>query len=1124
MTCFKYVVNAQKATATKFALKGPFTAPNDANLILGKGTRIEIYTLTPNGLKPTLEFSIHGIIAALDLYRPADHEKASLFVLTTRHKFCILSYDALAQEIMTEASGEIGPTSPPHVLACQVLGQLDPSCSYFATRVHESMVTILTAGAFCQRALRESTRRPSLKLRENARRKSQQLQQQRADYHQINLALDGNSVVSFVFLRDTTEPTLAVLYDDAAQDRRCLQTFFLRGNQAIHGEMLMDELGSEDNDHLLIALPPPIGGVLLVGEMAIRYLKPGRDPKAIGIKACSIHCYTLMDAHGTRVLLGDQATGTLYMLTLIISGNHQVETLHLIDLGQVSLPTCLAFLDNDVVFVGSDKGDSQLVHIGSTGGNILEIIEEFPNLGPITDFCVVDLDKQGQGQLVTCSGAGRSSSLRIIRNGVGLNELAAIEISGVKMIWALRPSFDSRYDDLLVFSFFNQTRLLHLREHEMSQLPSYSGFELDRRTLVTGNVVQNRVLQVTDHSVRLMECGIQGKLLDEWTATADITVASMNPTQCVLSLGHGQLVVLQIENDHLVQVGQARLDHEVSCIDISPTDTSNLLASQVAAIGTWHDGVRLVALPSLQTLAAEPLAGYAMPRSILMALFEGISYLLVALGDGQFYNFRLDARQGTLSDKKRSFLGKMPIALGKFTSNGTTHVFAASDKPSVIHSRNQKLIYSNVNLKDIRCVSSFNSRSFPDAVALTTKDGLIIGQMEEIQKLHITKIPSLDTPRRILYQESSKTFGVVTTKLSAGPYELASTTTSGFEILEDQSFRVIDRIYFKYFERVLCVTTAAFDNDGNEYYVLGTGVVSDVYETTSRGRLLVYRISPERTLELVDQLETDGMVEEIRAFKGKLLVSITGMLHIYRWDLELSGRGHLAFVTQCSVPTSSQSLAIQDDTIVAGDLACSVSAFRFTDKQELEEMAQDEEHKEITAVESLGNNLYIAAEGNGHLFVFEHDRAENTMEILSQWHYGERIQRFRFGSLGTNPPDPDSRPVAPSLIFCTVNGAIGVMADLSDGLYKLLWQMQNNLVKILPSIGDLSHPEWRNLVIDDYRDKSIHFIDGDVIESFLDLTPQQMQDVVEGRGGGRRLDSTVEDLCKVVEELMSVHS
>lgn len=46
---------------------------------------------------------------------------------------------------------------------------------------------------------------------------------------------------------------------------------------------------------------------------------------------------------------------------------------------------------------------------------------------------------------MTCSGAGQDSSLRIIRNGVGLNELAAIDITGVKGIWSLRPAFDSRY-------------------------------------------------------------------------------------------------------------------------------------------------------------------------------------------------------------------------------------------------------------------------------------------------------------------------------------------------------------------------------------------------------------------------------------------------------------------------------------------------------------------------------------------------------------------------------------------------------------------------------------------------------------------------------------------------------
>ena len=53
----------------------------------------------------------------------------------------------------------------------------------------------------------------------------------------------------------------------------------------------------------------------------------------------------------------------------------------------------------------------------------------------------------------------------------------------------------------------------------------------------------------------------------------------------------------------------------------------------MVAIGVWQQvGVRLLSLPTMQVVAEEILAGTAMPRSILMAKFENISYLLVALG------------------------------------------------------------------------------------------------------------------------------------------------------------------------------------------------------------------------------------------------------------------------------------------------------------------------------------------------------------------------------------------------------------------------------------------------------------------------------------------------------------
>jgi DNA damage-binding protein 1 len=68
----------------------------------------------------------------------------------------------------------------------------------------------------------------------------------------------------------------------------------------------------------------------------------------------------------------------------------------------------MTYLDNGVVYIGSRMGDSQLIKLNlepSENGSYVENMETFTNLGPIVDMIVVDLDRQGQGQLITCSGA-----------------------------------------------------------------------------------------------------------------------------------------------------------------------------------------------------------------------------------------------------------------------------------------------------------------------------------------------------------------------------------------------------------------------------------------------------------------------------------------------------------------------------------------------------------------------------------------------------------------------------------------------------------------------------------------------------------------------------------------------
>lgn len=51
--------------------QGNFTSPTDLNLILAKNVRLEIYLVTPEGLRPLKEVGIYGRIAVIKFFRPA---------------------------------------------------------------------------------------------------------------------------------------------------------------------------------------------------------------------------------------------------------------------------------------------------------------------------------------------------------------------------------------------------------------------------------------------------------------------------------------------------------------------------------------------------------------------------------------------------------------------------------------------------------------------------------------------------------------------------------------------------------------------------------------------------------------------------------------------------------------------------------------------------------------------------------------------------------------------------------------------------------------------------------------------------------------------------------------------
>ncbi len=237
-------------------------------------------------------------------------------------------------------------------------------------------------------------------------------------------------------------------------------------------------------------MPEPLNGVIIVGTQSITYFSTVNNDQIRIAPSClsygEISAFCRIDPNGQRYLLTN-VYGHLFMLFLEYDENMQsqfsinklhIELLGLFDRfglhglpagltpllsvgkGEISIADNITYIDNGVVFVGSKLGDSQLIklneHQNDANKSFINVLETYTNLGPIMDMLVVDIEKQGQGQLITCSGANRSGSLRVIRSGIGIHEMANVELNGVKAMWPLKIKSD--FDNHLILSFYDYTK------------------------------------------------------------------------------------------------------------------------------------------------------------------------------------------------------------------------------------------------------------------------------------------------------------------------------------------------------------------------------------------------------------------------------------------------------------------------------------------------------------------------------------------------------------------------------------------------------------------------------------------------------------------------------------------
>ncbi|KFY68099.1 hypothetical protein V497_00039 [Pseudogymnoascus sp. VKM F-4516 (FW-969)] len=968
-----------------------------------------------------------------------------------------------------------------------------------------------------------------------------------------------------VFLyTEGVSPKVAMLYQDG-KDRVGLATYRVTDGRGQYGgfdprKEREDELEVEVGASHLIPVPKgeggqrryvvrnnasakaQLGGVIVVGETRMLYLDDESKATVEHVldEASIFVAWAAYD--GLRYLLGDEY-GWLHLLTLVVDGE-VVTGMKIEKLVRISRPSTMVCLENDLLFIGSHDGDSQVVQL-DLDANTAEVVQTLDNIAPIVDFTVMDMGSRseearanefssGQARIVTGSGAFQEGGLRSVRSGVGLEDIGLLgEMDNVKGVYTLQTN-NSEFQDTLVISFSTETRVFRFdSQGEVEEVEEFLGLSFEEHTLLAANVSNGRILQITPSKALLIDSE-SGVAVASWQPGPGeiITAAASNENYALLSADGKSLISLNLDSD-LSEI--ARQDFgdtdQVACIDVPDTETP------IGLVGLWQSGsVSIIDLRTLQPIQGDTLRNNdtaAVPRSMVLAQIlppkTSGPTLLVAMSDGVVHSYSVTPCTFALTNRKSVVLGTQQANLRVLPrADGLTNVFATCEHSSLIYSSEGRIIYSAVTAEGATFICPFNAAAYPDAIVVATASEIKISQIDTERRTHVRTLPMGETVRRVAYSPSEKVFGLGTIKRDL---------VNGEEIIES-SFRLVDEIVFSELgkpfqlgipqgdELVETVIRAALPNTyglPQERFIVGTSFLDDNPALSYRGRILVFGVDSSRNPYKIAEYKVKGACRCLGVLDGKIVAALVKTVVVFEYTELSSSSAKLEKVASYRTSTCPVDLAIEGNTIAVADLMKSVSIVEYRpgtggEAPTLVEVARHFQSVWATAVAHVDEG-WLEADADGNLIVLRRNEAGVTledrkkMEVTGEFHLGEQVNRIRKIRVDAS----EDATVVPRAFLATAEGSLFLYGSVAPTSQDLLLRLQQRLAENVETPGNIPFATYRSFRnAERETEEPYRFVDGELIERFLDLDEERQEVVCKGL-------AKVEEVRDLVEGLRRMH-
>lgn len=246
---------------------------------------------------------------------------------------------------------------------------------------------------------------------------------------------------------------------------------------------------------------------------------------------------------------------------------------------------------------------------------------------------------------------------------------------------------------------------------------------------------------------------------------------------------------------------------------------------------------------------------------------------------------------------------------------------------------------------------------------------------------------------------------------------------------------------------------------------------------------------------------------------------------LYDLAYETASRPYLDKVASYRTSTAPIDVTVTGNIIAVADLMKSLSLVKHTKGSVgagdvLEEVARHYETSWSTAVAQIDETAYLESDAEGNLVVLNHevtgfsDEDRRRLRVTSEMLLGEMVNRIRRIDVQPTP----GAIVIPRAFLATVEGSIHLFALIAPNKQDLLMRLQENMAPLVHSPGHVPFNKYRAFKTSVRESEEPNrFVDGELIEMFLDCSAQLQEDIVKGLG------VDVEEIRSMVESLKRLH-